>query len=70
MRISESIVSLEDRLNARWVEYADHHRFWKTGDTIPPEWDGWLKYLYSDIPSKHQNFVSPFYQKPRNPVMY
>jgi NADH:ubiquinone oxidoreductase subunit len=38
-------------INKRFVEYADHYRYWKTADNIPPEWDGWLKGCYMDVPS-------------------
>ena len=35
----------------------------KTGNVIPPAWDGWLKYTYNDVPGDNKNFVNHFYMK-------
>ena len=52
------------KLNRRWVEYADHIiHFGKTGDAVPPAWDGWLKHTYSDVPGEGNHFHTPFYSK-------
>lgn len=37
-------LSVDYRLNARYVEHADHYAHYKLMDNIPPTWDGWLKY--------------------------
>ena len=46
--------------NRRYVEYADHSTTYRTANSIPPKWDGWLKYQYVEAPSE-KHFVSPFY---------
>ena len=62
----------DHRNNRRYVEYSDHYEHMnKNGDTIPPDWDGWLKNTYNDVPSDNKNFVNHFYMKDvqRNPLL-
>lgn len=57
--------AVDHRWNRRWVEYANHFYLCGIGtDRVPPPWNGWLSYTYSDVPTEGKNFVKPFYFKP------
>ena len=55
--------AVDYKVGRRWVEYADHSRHMgRTGDQVPPAWDGWLKSQYHEAPSQGNHFVDHFYQ--------
>ena len=59
--------AVDHRNNIRYVEFADHYTMLKTGDIIPPKWDGWLKQNYVEPPSD-KHFVNHFYIKDHKPL--
>jgi len=45
----------------RWIEFADHGKWFQQPKKIAPGWHGWLHYQYDD-PPKWDNFVEPYFR--------